>query len=970
MKRLVPLLLAIIPCYLLAAEEAPFTFASVKTVPAVSAEEAKSVPEADVKALKDAQSAKSWTNVVKCADALLAIPGTATADRLAWTEARRAAQESLGRWADALVDAKSALSYPAPSNAVHAARMRVIRLLKDRLGLKDDAIRLAREVLDDETLPADWRAEAALLGQAAAGDKRDFTLAMELMQKADSLPTSVRMRTEVRGRVVNLGMYNIKPQPADLIRERCASVATNSFFTFADRVRFAVIWLDWYRGMAEMADRIAPVPSVLSLIEEAGNRISAADAAKLRSTILKNYRAAGEIAEDRAVALGEELLASTNAPAAIRIDAANYLATRLRKAGKALAAKLMLESCFKFPDNGPGDLEAVAQALAGIHVLEDNADAAIEVYRRCLDYNTSPAMQDRVDKLIYELYKKFYRYADALDYFKSRGNRLEVARIYSDNLGELEKGDKLFREILADDSAPRSQRLPAWERLSDDPVLSVRYLPFALGSTTATTNDVIKVLEGKIWQNRDRSVVYRANYREVIRLYGMLERILTAIGRKPSFQVVQYVALSYCGVRNLEAAAELCREAVEKGVASDGADLFELNLLASLLPLKGDRASLVKAIREADARFAGDLPQKTRVSRLDRVGSAAVVGANEPLARALDEFRASLFVPYAKREYKVRYSQKPITGPEGWDELSPVPERQKMDRQYGGSVEFLLETDVGTGNRGEGIGTEKAKEDAPVPTIQIACDAAGIHFRFEAPDEKAREVAAGLVGAGSFEGYVAAGANQPYYCLLMDVAPKARVSIWNTTYSTRGHRRIPSDNQSLCKSETAFTDHSTISYIMLSWNAFSTLIPENGTVWDFENIHWGRADKAAWNGAESAHGRMQWGRLVFDLPPKARIEILKGVIFDARKIYLGATGAYGMGPVDRWRDPVLGDKEFYDECLAPLVAKLDSYLPLVKPDMSDEDVVKIAEEALPLWRDIRQEVELRRERYLLRKMGR
>ncbi len=686
---------------------------------------------------------------------------------------------------------------------------------------------------------------------------------------------------------------------------------------------------------------------------------------------------AGAAAPDATVADGsaspepsyEALFASTNASVSVRIDAAKHLAERARKAGNAAGARALLETCLAFPGNLPANYETIVKAIGETYVLEDNADAAVEAFKRCLAYNSSPDMQRRVDALVVGVYRKFFRYADARDYCLERGDRVEAARICEDHLDEGEKALGLFREVLADASAPRPQRFAAWERLLTDAVLAERYLPFALGDTPANTNAVVKALERRIWEAKKDSSAYRGNYADVIRLHGLLERVLAAAGRVCSFQTAQYVAMAHCGLHDFAAAAAICRDALEKGVTSDSANLYQLNVMAALLPLTGDRASLLAAIRAADAKFAGDLPMKTRVSRLDRVGAAAVIGANEPLARALADFRKTLFVPYPKRDYVVHYSDRPITGPEGWESLKPVPEVQAMDRQYAGSAKILLETDVATGSRGEGVGSEKPKEGALVPTIQIACDAVGLHFRFEVPDDRAPDVAAGLCGAGSFEAYVAAGENQPYYCLLMDIAPKATVSVWNTTFSTAGHRRIGSDDQSLCKSETAFTDHSTISYIRLSWNAFSTLIPENGSVWEFENLHWGRADQAAWNGVESAHGRSQWGRLVFDLPPRARIEILKGVVFDARRIYMGAKAAYSMGPVDRWRDPVLGDGDFYDQCVAPLLERLDAYLPLVTADMADEDVLKVAEEAVPGWRDIRHEVARLRAQYLRRKFS-
>ncbi len=170
--------------------------------------------------------------------------------------------------------------------------------------------------------------------------------------------------------------------------------------------------------------------------------------------------------------------------------------------------------------------------------------------------------------------------------------------------------------------------------------------------------------------------------------------------------------------------------------------------MAALFPLKGDETALLKAVRNANAKFAGDLEPKTRVSRIERIGVASAIGARESLTRALAAFRKSLFVPAPKREYVVHYSETPITGLAAWEKVAPKPESQLMDRQYGGSMDFLV-TDVATGNRGEGIGTEKAAKDATVPSIQIVCDAFGIHFRFEAPDEKALQMASGFLGGGS-----------------------------------------------------------------------------------------------------------------------------------------------------------------------------------------------------------------------------
>ena len=840
------------------------------------------------------------------------------------------------------------------------------RTAKDR----DEIVRLISEILSDERIPANKRADAAL---GASGTLiqvfKDSKVAEEILLKADALPTSSDVRGNVRWQLIwQLWHYmGNPPDKGDKIRALSSSAITNSAISASIRAKCAATSLEWYRGMDDMSKRILPVPLARSLLEE--KIVSPAETAHLECEILKNMWAAGEEVRPHAVSLAESLVANTNSPASYRVHAATLLAGMKRKAGDKVGANRLLESCYRFKGCTPADIETVAKAIAYPLFLEDRCDAAVEAYRQTLRYNDSQDMQARVDKLVVEMYGKFFRMEDVRDYWLSRGRRVEAARVCQYNLDDSEMAERLFREVIEDPQASFAEHLDAWAHYMGKADLCERYLPVVLTGSDKNTNEVMRAIERRIWESKPDSAAYAGNYAQVVRLYGIYERIRKTSPRQRTFQLMQYVAFAYCGLRDFGTAAKICREAIEEGVAKSPADVFQFNMMADLLTFKGDEAAVLKALRAADAKYRGDLDDKTHLSRLDRLGSAALIGALDPLARAVAENRKSLFSKWPKREYVVHFSEKPITGPEGWDSLSFEPEVQLMDREYGGNYKFLLETDVGTGNRGEGIGSEEDREDGKVPTIQIACDANGIHFRFEAPDEKARDVAAGLAGAGSFEAYVAAGENQPYYCLLMDVAPNAKVSVWNTTYSTEGHKRILSSDQTLCKSETAFTDHSTISYIMLSWNAFSTLIPENGTVWEFGNFHWGRADRAAWNGAESAHGRSQWGHLVFDMPPKARIEILKGVIYDARRIYNSAKGAYGMGPIDRWRDPVVGDPAFYEECLAPLVQKLDSYLPLVKADMPDEDVLKVAEEALPLWRDIRHVVARLRTRYLVRRFG-
>ena len=159
----------------------------------------------------------------------------------------------------------------------------------------------------------------------------------------------------------------------------------------------------------------------------------------------------------------------------------------------------------------------------------------------------------------------------------------------------------------------------------------------------------------------------------------------------------------------------------------------------------------------------------------------------------------SLVRPQPTLTYPIRYSAAAVQGIGGWDRLPVKPQVAKMERPFGGSMDFL-ETDVSTGDRGEVV-KDNARQYARAPEWQAVFDDWGLHFRVEIFDEKAREIEAGALGAGSLEGYLAPGANTPYACFLHDLKPGG-FSVWNTAYDHAGHRRISERDRVSCREET------------------------------------------------------------------------------------------------------------------------------------------------------------------------
>ena len=373
------------------------------------------------------------------------------------------------------------------------------------------------------------------------------------------------------------------------------------------------------------------------------------------------------------------------------------------------------------------------------------------------------------------------------------------------------------------------------------------------------------------------------------------------------------------------------------------------------------QAEALAAIRTCDAEYAKGLPAKTREHVLRIVGAFLPSEGFEDTIRALDEFRRSLLkAPNAKKRYVVKFSDKAIDGVSDWNRVAA--EETAYDRRYGGGLEFL-ETDVTTGNRGA-VGTSK-KEKMPDPTMKVVANRNGIHFFIVVKDPKAKEIASGKMGVGSFEGYIAPGENEPYVCLLME-PDRGTVDTFNTTYNTFGRRWLADDTVARdYRIERTVDGENVVTYLFLSWREWSQKVPKDGSVWDFENLFWHRIGSFAWNGTESIHGRSTWGELEFRLTDDQRREILKPLLARAYANFRTEQRcSHKDGVFAHWKDAGVGDPAFYDAELKDLEKTLASYGELLKPDISGSTIDFLANVALPQWENVAFEVQRRRTRWL------
>ena len=694
------------------------------------------------------------------------------------------------------------------------------------------------------------------------------------------------------------------------------------------------------------------LPVIDAFLATNGKDLTPGSRSRLRNAIFSVRK---EIDEDAAetLAYAKDCAEDTRCDARFRGQAALFVARPQIDAGCYDEAAAYLEGFLPAITNEPGLIGDFYEKIILTRYVEKDLDGMITLAREAYRYNRTPAMTNEVVELIGTSCKWFRQYRRAAEYYEKNGALALAADLYgSDWIGDREKAKALRVRIVEDKKAGYWDRYNAYRRLLDDPVLSERYFDLLVEELgDRIQGDLAYAFDSRLSAG---DVPYYGRSAQAAHDYALYRKALDLAKRPHGFRAAQYASYAFADLGQAEKIEEICKAYLAE-TAGDrkAAETYQIAMTAEVIRRKGDEKALLQALVEADKRLGAGIAPEERVTAIEHIGSLASLANNEALVRALAAFKDSLYVPQPKKRYVVRYCEEPILGLSDWTRVAKTAPASKMDREFGGTMDFLA-TDVSTGDRGEGIAAKKADGNVARPELSVACDVNGIHFRFECPDERARDIGRQVIGGGSYEGYIAPGENQPYVCFLYDLQ-KGKLDFWNTTYDTANHRRINDSEISAYRTQTLYTDKSVVTYMMLSWDCYATLIPADGTVWDFENILWGRKGSFAWNGTKSIHGRSTWGELEFRIPEKGRVEILKRLLFLAKARYGREkwTSQSAEGIIEHWSDSELGDLAFHEARVKPLVAKLDGYADRIKDGMTDAEVLLLADEALPQFSDLR-----------------
>ncbi len=797
-----------------------------------------------------------------------------------------------------------------------------------------DLLLNALELLDDAL--ATYDAVAALEGLSS-----DERLA------ARNRKAAVLMRVRTRERVVQMREIwagigrDTRLTPAQRAKGWIAAAnnaTESSVYASLDEARQALDQALAIEGLAE-AERVEVLAQYIRYWHKAKDLPAAADCARRildssGATVLQRIEAAYQLAGVQLMQ-GDETAADATVRGALKL-------TDLADPEKGLAYFNIGQLCARMYRHAAAR-EAFAEAVRLAPGLAAKAQTAIA------DAWVAEGDYDQALKL----YREAGRVADAAGVLHARGDTdaaLALLRGSIDNeaLHERDRRSALARFLDICQTAGRFEDargiLAAYQALTDNTAGSGRPLMTLLQHAMTRT------------------------------VYPFAAEAAETLGRNNGLTRDDRFLAGIYGVNALAGMGETAQAAARADrLAQDGRlaprQRFTFALIQALLAAPEKAAETRATVAAVETAFARELPDPAaRLEALLRAGRTMMIARRFETARAVGEIHDARFVPEPPKTYTVGFLPQAPTGIDGFLASGLVRDparRARLDRKFGGNLELVAATDAATGDRGDIALVEGAKGDTETGYYAV-CDADGIHLFFEALDDQAPEVEAGLLRGGSFEGYLAAGARAPHTCFLVNLQT-GKVTFWNAAYATDQHTPITTESAGF-RSEFRHTDRAHLLYLFFDWAFFHDKLPGADDEWLFEVGRWARGGRVTWNGLKTVHGRSSFGRWRFQLDDADRLAIKRKLVFKAWARYTEEKNPRAGGLVDFYTDKDYSDPVFHAEVLAPYLARLDAYGKRVAAAMPADETETLFAEAVPHWMNIRYRLgDLRRD-HLERKL--
>ncbi len=360
-------------------------------------------------------------------------------------------------------------------------------------------------------------------------------------------------------------------------------------------------------------------------------------------------------------------------------------------------------------------------------------------------------------------------------------------------------------------------------------------------------------------------------------------------------------------------------------------------------------------MKKFDSKFK-DLTSEAKLRVIRRASEMMFRGKRYDVCQDIyNDILKNQFISLEPKKYTAKYNDNPPQTADGFARTPFYNDWKNMETRfipYGDNPNINTDTDV-----------KRFLKDAKQPEITkgyetgIYClyDTEGLHIYVRANDADIHEVREGVRDAGMFECTFRPHADAPYHMWFMQQMPKAIDEI-NLEYASPSPRYR--NTQDYFRFDGALTQEGVVGHTFIPWIAFYDNLPVDGKCWYFGMQRWGKGGGQTISGQVHELARML--NIKFDFSN----DVLKKIKRNLCKIaYNRFKQSYNLKV---WKtDDKLGDPEFYEKELAPLVAELEEAGKML--DDKNADIHKIFEKYMAQWAEFEYTIAAKRNLYLKKK---
>ena len=725
-------------------------------------------------------------------------------------------------------------------------------------------------------------------------------------------------------------------EEAAALREK---IITDSLVVLRDRVTA----LTGYAALAERkragADGDKATAWAMDLEQAPGH-----DSNSLRNLFTLQLKRADAIRDnERREIILKRALANTLLDIRARSDFAGQLAKQhLLATDDIQGAAQFIKTLLDTPDISERDLMFVCKALGDYWKLVGNLEDAVAAYS--IIYEKAPTFSASAAGYVRDVYLAFGEPAKAKEhYFK-----------HADTIGKARADREFALKMIADESVELSTRKELFKLFlnnnPDDAAVRAKHAGlYADKDLTIAPNQ----FNGKVGNgagNDNSPGVGSYNYVLELLDYGANTKSWSV---KAPYILLKVKALA--GLNREKEACSVIADYLELPAAQ--ATAFERHLLrltAAVLELP-DKAGVARpaidAANKASKEYP-DLSSEERINVLVNLASIVSHSRKNDLARDIYACYEAAFVQQPRKSVKAMFFDEPVSSLDTFLKVRDRLQPELMDRKFKGNLEMIVATDIGSGSeRAAALSATDKLDDTG--KLYVLCDEEGVRFFFDIPDANGLALGAGLAGkTHTFELYFAPGWNQPYFSAGVRYGGPRRGWIYQTTYNNLLQQRFDESSGDY-KTDVRYYANGFYASFFFDWDTMFDKLPDSPEkFFEFDNIDWSPNGGFAWSTRLNVHSRLEWGRVYFELTPEQLNRIKRRIIFKARRDYI-AERDRPNGPVDLWKDQILGDPSFYNAKVQPLVEKLNSFLADVDLTMDAAAIDRVWREAVPGWKRLR-----------------